>query len=186
MENIPMRNSALKVLANKRVAQENGVKSIDPIKKTQTVDPDTGAITYRHSWSGSSESSKPRTTNTTPRRQSPGISTVGSKISSKKETSGSREFTSVPRPTAAGRTDDTKPSAALPTVRTTPTKEERYRAINTPSYNKYKKSGQTFEDWDKSEKERVNKNALKNQRKGDGDSGSIDTGKNKGTSCRTC
>jgi len=46
MENIPMRNSALKAIADKRLAQENGVKTGDPIKKTQTVDPDTGAVTY--------------------------------------------------------------------------------------------------------------------------------------------
>lgn len=185
-----MRNSALKAIAEKRIAQENGVKTGDPIKKTQTVDPDTGAITFRHSWSSSSESSKPRAN--TPRRQSPGISPVGSKITSNKpvvkktETSGSREFTSVARPTPAGLTESTKPSAAIPTVRNTPTKQERYVAVNTPSYKKYAKPGQTFEDWDKSEKERMNKNAIKNQKKGDGSEGSIDTGKNKGTSCRTC
>lgn len=193
MENIPMRNSALKAIAQKRVAQENGVKSIDPINKTKTVDPDTGSVTYRHSWSSSSESSKPRTTSTTPRRQSPGISPVGSKITSNKpvvkktETSGSREFTSAPRLTPAGRTDDTKPTAAIPTVRNTPTKQERYVAVNTPSYKKYAKPGQTFEDWDKSEKERTHKNAIANQKKyKDGDEGSLDTGKNKGATCRTC
>lgn len=196
-----MRNSALRAIAEKRVAQENGVKTGDPIKRTQTVDPDTGSVTYKHSWSSSSESSKPRTN--TPRRQSPGISPVGSKITSNKpvvkkteasnkpvvkktETSGSREFTSVPRPTPAGLTESTKPSAPVPTVRNTPTKQERYVAINTSSYKKYAKPGQTFEDWDKSEKERMNKNAIKNQRKPDGSEGSYDNGRSKGTRCRTC
>jgi hypothetical protein len=167
-------------------------KAIDPVR-TQLTDPDTGVTTYKHTWSNTygRKSSSPTTKTTTPlvKRESTHVKKQSSapiKKESSGTSSGERTFTSVARPTPAGRTDDTKPKADLPTVRTTPTKQERYKAINTPSYEKYKKPGQSFEDWDKSEKERVNKNALKNQRKGDGNEGSIDTGKNKGTSCRNC
>jgi hypothetical protein len=168
------------------LASTSEPKAIDPpVKKTESVDPDTGVTTYKHTWSNTygKKSSAPTTKTTTPlvKRESTPV-----KKQSSGSSSGERSFTSVARPTPAGRTDDTKPKAAIPTVRNTPTKQERYVAINTPSYKKYAKPGQSFEDWDKSEKERVNKNALKNQKKGDGREGSIDTGKNKGATCRTC
>jgi hypothetical protein len=204
MENIPMRNSALKAIADKRVAQENGVKSIDPvIKKTQTVDPETGSITYKHSWNSSSESKTPSTTKS--RGSSPTISSVGSKkttVAPKKTTTtvskttvnpGSREFSSVAPLTPKTTTVDTKPTAAIPTEKqlvkvAPPTKEQKYRATWEKSYQKTKKPGETFEQWNQSFNDRVNKNSAKNRRfdwlKGDG--GIIDTGKNKSGACKTC
>ena len=207
MENIPMRNSALKAIADKRIAQENGVKTIDPaVKKTQTVDPETGSITYKHSWNSASES-KITSTNSKPKRSSPTISSVGSKkttttvapkktittVSKKTVSPGSREFSSVAPLTPKSTTVDTKPSAAIPTEKElvkapTPTKEQKYRATWEKSYQQNKKPGETFDQWDQSEKNRTQKNAAKNRRldwlKGEG--GIIDTGKNKSGACKTC
>jgi len=79
---IPMKNSALKMLANKRIAQENGVKTIDPpIKRSQTTDPETGAITYRQSWESSSSTRRTSSgKKTAPSvRKTTSISPVGSR-----------------------------------------------------------------------------------------------------------
>jgi len=173
MENIPMRNSALKAIADKRLAQENGVKTGDPIKKTQTVDPDTGAVTYKHSWSGSMESSKP--SKLIVRRSSPTISSVGSKAAKKE--SGSREFTSVPRMTPAGLTEDTKTIAKIQPVSKEEIKsslkdyqkskkEANIRDIYDKSYNETKKSGQSFDTWYNDLNERTKVNSKKAKDKG--------------------
>ena len=209
MENIPMRNSALKAIADKRAAQESGTKTGDPIIKTKTVDPETGAVTYKHSWSDTDMSSKPTTRSTTrstsgttttttaPRRSSPTISSVGSKKTTtdtkktvtpvSRTTSGSREFTSVAPLTPAGKTDSMKPSAPLAkiTEKVTPlTKEEKREIIYKTSYDKTKKIGESFDDWYKKLDEKTKENSYKNKDKSD--EGSINTGKNKGTTCRNC
>lgn len=182
MENIPMKNSALKMLANKRIAQENGVKTIDPpIKRSQTTDPETGAITYRQSWSDSSRSSGKIA------GKSPSISSVGSKVlkstSSKTVTPKSREVTSVLIPKAAGRTDN-EIKAPIIKIQAPVKKIDK----ETILYEKQKKEGETREQFDtrnKIEQERVNKNSEK--AKGpSGSGGSILTNKNKGASCKTC
>lgn len=184
MYNIPMKNSALKMLANKKAAQENGVKTIDPpIKRSQTTDPETGAITYRQSWSNTSTNKS--TTKRTPSK-SPSISQVGSKVkstSSKTVTPGSREITSAPIPKAAGRTDNK--ITAPPIKVQTPVKASTREDI---IYSKRKKENETREEFDKRDKEedeRLKINAAKaKEKKGSG--GKIMTDKNKGTSCRNC
>ena len=65
-------------------------------------------------------------------------------------------------------------------------RKEKIKIGYQKSYNEQKKPGETFEQWHKGLNERVNKQALKNQRKGDGDGGLIDTGKNKSTACKNC
>lgn len=177
MENIPMKNSALKMLADKRAAQENGVKTIDPpIKRSQTTDPDTGAITYRQSWSDSSRSAG--------KGKSPSISSIGSKVQSKRvSTAGSREVTSVPVPTPAGRTDN-EIKAPLIKIQVPNVKKDS----KTILYEKQKKEGETreqFEVRNKIEQERVNKNAAE-AKEPRGSKVSILTNKNKGASCKTC
>lgn len=163
-------------------------KAIDPVvKKTQSVDPDTGGTVYKHTWSNTygKKSSKPTTKTTTPlvKRE-----TTPVKKESSGTSSGERSFTSLPRLTPAGRTDDTKPKADIPTIRQTPTKGERYRAVWNKSYETRKDKSQTFDQWDKSEKERTQKNAAKNRRwdwlKGDGGNGEMD--KNKSGACTNC
>jgi len=188
---IPMKNSALKMLANKRIAQENGVKTIDPpIKRSQTTDPETGAITYRQSWESSSSTRRTSSgKKTAPSvRKTTSISPVGSKVpkstSSKTVTPESREVTTVPIPKAAGRTDNE--------IKAPPIKIQNPVERSTREdiiYSKRKKENETREEFDKRDKEedeRLNKNALKNQRKGDGNEGKIMTGKNQGSTCRTC
>ena len=182
---IPMKNSALKMLANKRIAQENGVKTIDPpIKRSQTTDPETGAITYRQSWESSSSAGR----RTAPLvRKTTSISPVGSKVpkstSSKTVTPVSREVTSVPIPKAAGRTDN-EIKAPIIKIQAPVKKIDK----ETILYEKQKKEGETREQFDtrnKIEQERVNKNSEKAKGpKGSG--GSILTNKNKGASCKTC
>lgn len=123
-------------------------------------------------------------------RKTTSISPVGSKVqpskstSSKTVTPGSREVTTVPIPKAAGRTDNE--IKAPPIKVETPVKRSTREDI---IYSKRKKENETREEFDKRDKEedeRLNKNALKNQRKGDGNEGKIMTGKNQGTTCRTC
>jgi hypothetical protein len=201
MENIPMRNSALKAIADKRAAQENGTKTGDPIIKTKTVDPDTGAVTYKHSWSDTSMSSKPTTRSTTtttaPRRSSPTISSVGSKKTTtapkkivtpvSKTTSGSREFTSVAPLTPAGKTDTMKPSAPLAkiTEKATPlTKEKKAEIIYKKSYESSKKDGESFNDWYAKLDERTKAQSAKNRSKDL--EGEIRTDKQMAGGCRGC
>ena len=185
---IPMKNSALATIAAKRASQENGVKTIDPpIKRSQTTDPETGAITYRQSWESSSSAGR-RTTPSV--RKTTSISPVGSKVPPSKSTSSktvtpkSREVTTVPIPKAAGRTDN-EIKAPLIKIQNPVERSTREDII----YSKRKKENETREEFDKRDKEedeRLNKNALKNQRKGDGNEGKIMTGKNQGSTCRTC
>ena len=185
MDNIPMKNSALKMLANKRIAQENGVKTIDPpIKRSQTTDPETGAITYRQSWESSSSAGR-RTTPSV--RKTTSISPVGSKVpkstSSKTVTPGSREVTSAPIPKAAGRTDNE--IKAPPIKVQNPVKRSTREDI---IYLKRKKENETREEFDKRDKEederlKINAEKAKEQK---GSGGKIMTDKNKGTSCRNC
>jgi hypothetical protein len=186
MDNIPMKNSALKMLADKRIAQENGVKTIDPpIKRSQTTDPETGAITYKQSWESSSSAKR-----TTPSvKKTTSISPVGSKVqpskstSSKVSTAGSREVTSVPIPKAAGRTDNE--IKVQPIKVQTPVKKIDKETI---LYEKQKKEGETREQYEtrnKIEQQRVNENSAKAKDKS-GSGGSILTNKNKGATCKTC
>jgi hypothetical protein len=181
-------------------------KAIDPVR-TQMTDPDTGVTTYKHTWSNSygKKSGTPTTKTTTPLVKRTSTDTAKKPISApvrkpssapaRKEesgsTSGSREFTSVPRLTPAGKTDDAKPSAAIPTEKqlnkvAPPTREEKIKIGYQKSYNEQKKPGETFEQWHKGLEDRVNKQSIKNQRRGDGDGGLIDTGKNKSTACKSC
>lgn len=191
MKNIPMRNSALKVIADKKNAQANGVKSIDPVI-TKTTDPDTGAVTTRKVWTNSYGN---RTNSGTTKRTTPVIKIKKPTSSVKKPTSSSgkevveRSWTQVNmlgKP--SGTTVDTKPSAPIATIRQTPTKADRYRAVFNPGYEKRKDKSQTFDQWDQSEKERTQKNSAKNRRwdwlKGDGGNGEMD--KNKSGGCTTC
>ena len=186
MDNIPMKNSALKMLADKRIAQENGVKTIDPpIKRSQTTDPETGAITYRQSWESSSSTRGKKTTPSV--RKTTSISPVGSKVSkstsSKTVTPGSREVISAPIPKSAGRTDN-EIKAPLIKVQNPVKRSTREDII----YLKRKKENETREEFnkrDKEEDERLKINAEKaKEQKGSG--GKIMTDKNKGTSCRNC
>jgi len=177
MDNIPMKNSALTAIAAKRVAQENGTKTIDPpIKRSQTTDPDTGAIIYRQSWSNTSSSKSISAS------KSPSISTVGSKVKSTKTvTPASREVTSASVPTAAKKTESTTPLAKIqvPNIK---------KDTKTILYDKQKKEGETreqFETRNKIEQERVNKNSAE-AKEPRGSRSSILTNKNKGATCKNC
>ena len=176
MDDIPMKNSALTAIAAKRVAQENGTRTIDPpIKRSQTTDPDTGAVTYRQSWSNTSSSKSTGS-------KSPSISSVGSKVKSTKTvTPSSREVTSAPVPTAAKRTDDKTPLAKIQVANIK-------KDSKTILYEKQKKEGETREQYEarnKVEQQRVNENAAK-AKEPRGSGGSILTNKNKGATCKTC
>lgn len=190
-------------------------KAIDPVR-TQMTDPDTGVTTYKHTWSNSygKKSGTPTTKTTTPlvkrtitdTAKKPSSAPVRrpSSAPAKKEesesTSGSREFTSLPRLTPAGKTVDTKPSASIPQIKESSKEEikkgirdnqlfkrgENQKAIYEKSYNEQKKPGETFEQWHGKLTQKTQEQAKKNQRKGDGDGGLIDTGKNKSTACKTC
>jgi hypothetical protein len=171
-------------------------KAIDPVvKKTESVDPDTGVTTYKHTWSNTygKKSAKPTTKTTTPlvKRGATPVKKQSSapvKKQSSGTSSGERTFTSLPRLTPAGTTVDTKPSAPIATIRQTPTKADRYRAVWNKSYETRKDKSQTFDQWDKSEKERTQKNSAKNRRfdwlKGGGGNGEMD--KNKSGACTNC
>ena len=175
-------------------------KAIDPVvKKTESVDPDTGGTVYKHTWSNTygKKSSKPTTKTTTPlvKRETTPVKKQSSapvKKQSSGTSSGERSFTSLPRLTPAGRTDDTKPKADIPTEtqlsKNTKTKTDRYRAVFNPGYERRKDKSQTFDQWDQSEKERTQKNSAKNRRwdwlKGGGGNGEMD--KNKSGGCTNC
>ena len=182
---IPMKNSALKMLADKRSAQENGVKTIEPtIKRTQSTDPETGAITYRQSWESSSSTrgkSSSAGRKTTPSvRKTTSISPVGSKVSpskstsksttppSKVSTSGSREVTSVPIPKPAGRTDNEIKAPPIkiqnPTASAVKDKLQLREEKNTAFYMRTKKEGETREQWNKRDAENSER-AAENTRK---------------------
>jgi hypothetical protein len=71
---------------------------------------------------------------------------------------------SVSTLTPAGKSNSMKPSAAIPTIRRTPTKEERTKAVWTPSYNKSKEkaSGDSYEQWYDKFTKRTEEQARKN------------------------
>ena len=178
MDNIPMKNSALAAIASKRAAQEAGTKSDPIIKRTQTTDPDTGAVTYRQSWNDTSASKSTKRTNA-----SPSISSVGSKV---KNTSGSREITSapIPKPAGAKKTEISAPLMKKEDKFTPKTQKERVNENKINDYNKNKTSGESFDQYRKRIQERANINSEKaNSSKG---SGSLLSDKNKDTSCKTC
>lgn len=179
------------------LASTSDPKEIEPnVKKTQTTDPDTGVTTYRHTWSNSygKRTAAPTTKTTTPlvKRTAAPVARTSSKpaartSSSSGTTSGSREFTSLPKLTPAGRTDDTKPSAPLAkiTEKATPlTKEEKREIIYKKSYESSKKTGESFDEWYNKLDERTKSQSAKNRSKGS--EGDINTGKNKGSTCRNC
>lgn len=164
------------------------------ITRTEVKNPD-GTTTYRQSWNN--ETVRKQITSSNKPRQfinNPNLSSVRKKetpqkvikkeTSSKTVTPSSREITTVPIPKAAGRTDN-KITAPLVKVEVPVKRSTREDII----YSKRKKENETREEFDKRDKEedeRLNKNALKNQRKGDGNEGKIMTGKNQGTTCRNC
>ena len=181
MDNIPMKNSALAAIASKRAAQEAGTKSDPIIKRTQTTDPDTGAVTYRQSWNNKSvsKSNAPaRKTNT-----SPSISSVGSKV---KNTSGSREITSAPIPKPAGtkKAEITAPLMKKDDKFTPTTRKEVVIEKKIDDYNKNKTSDESFDQYRKRIQERANINSEKAKSSKSG--GSLLSDKNKDTSCKTC
>lgn len=148
------------------LADTSDPKSIDPIvNRTKSTDPETGVTTYKHTWSNSygKRTSAPTTKTTTPLVKKTSSEPV--KKTSSGSSSGSRTFTSLPRLTPAGKTEDTKPSAPIPTEtqlsKNTKTRADNLRAIYAPSYNKTKKPGQSFEDWNKQEWDRVKENSRK-------------------------
>jgi hypothetical protein len=179
-------------------------KEIEPtIKKTQSTDPDTGVTTYKHSWSNSygKRTSAPTTKTTTPlvKRTTAPVARTSSKpvarttapaartSSSSGTTSGSREFTSLPKLTPAGRTDDTKPSAPLAKIKekATPlTKQEEKEIIYKKSYESSKKTGESFNDWYAKLDERTKANSAKNRSKDS--EGEIRTDKQMAGGCRGC
>lgn len=175
MDNIPMKNSALAAIASKRAAQEAGTKSDPIIKRTQTTDPDTGAVTYRQSWSDKSKSG------TTKRSTSPSISSVGSKV---KSNAGSREFTSVPIPTAAGvkKAEITAPLMKKVDKPAPKSQKEKIAEKKIEDYNKNKESDETFDQYRKRIQERANENAEKAKSHED----KRFFMKNKVKACRTC
>ena len=164
------------------------------ITRTEVKNPD-GTTTYRQSWNN--EAVRKQITSSNKPRQfinNPNLSSVRKKetpqkvikkeTSSKTVTPSSREITTVPIPKAAGRTDN-EIKAPLIKIQTPVKRSTREDII----YSKRKKENETREEFDKRDKEedeRLNKNALKNQRKGDGNKGKIMTDKNQGTTCRNC
>lgn len=190
MENdsIPMKNSALAAIANKRTAQEAGTKSDPVIKTSQTTDPDTGAVTYRQSWDNTSVSASKSTAAPVRRTNaSPSISTVGSKAkSSKVVTPGSREVTSVPIPTASGtkKPDITAPLMKKDDKFVPTTQKEKVAENKVSDYNKNKSADESFDQYRKRIQERANTNAEKAKSHEGG--GSILTDKSRGTTCTTC
>jgi len=155
MENIPMKNSALAAIASKRLAQQAGTKSDPIIKRTQTTDPDTGAVTYRQSWDNKSSKSTSRRTNT-----SPSISSVGSKV---KSTSGSREITSAVIPKTAGtkKAEISAPLMKKDDKFTPTTRKEVVIEKKIDDYNKNKTSDESFDQYRKRIQERANINSEK-------------------------
>jgi len=185
---IPMKNSALEAITNKRVAQENGTKTIDPpITRSQTTDPETGAVTYRQSWSNTSVN---KSTSAPVKRsvsKSPSISPVGSKVkSSKTVTPGSREVTSaaIPAAAAAKKADITAPLMKKEDKFVPKTQKEKVVDKKISDYNKNKSSDESFDQYRKRIQERANINAEK--AKSSSSEGSILTNKNKGATCKTC
>lgn len=159
--NIPMKDSALNVIASKRAAQEAGTRSIDPkITKTTTTNPEMGTTTTRTSWSGSSSSAKPASRSTTkaapakastakrePVRAASSVSAAPTKASS--STSGSREITTFSAPKAAGVVTQ---KITAPTIDNSKkfvastTKEKRIEK-QVSTYNKEKKAGESFDTY---------------------------------------
>ena len=179
------------------LATTSDPKEIEPtVKKTQSTDPDTGVTTYKHSWSNSygKRTSAPTTKTTTPlvKRDTapvrkPSSAPVKKPSSSSGTTSGSREFTSLPKLTPAGRTDDTKPSAPLAKIKekATPlTKQEEKEIIYKKSYESSKKTGESFNDWYAKLDERTKANSAKNRSKDS--EGEIRTDKQMAGGCRGC
>lgn len=167
MDSIPMKNSALAAIASKRAAQETGTKSDPIIKRTQTTDPDTGAVTYRQSWDSTSASKSASKSTTAPVKRTnalPSISSVGSKSkSSKIATSGSREITSAPIPKAAGakKTEISAPLMKKEDKFTPKTQKERVIENKIDDYNQNKTSGESFDQYRKRTQERANINSEK-------------------------
>lgn len=150
--NIPMKDSALNVIASKRAAQEAGTKSIDPkITKTTTTNPEMGTTTTRTSWSGSSSSAKPAARSTAPVKAAtaPVKRTVTTPSRTVTPTSGSREITTFSAPKAAGVVTQ---KITAPTIDNSKkfvastTKEKRIEK-QVSTYNKEKKAGESFDTY---------------------------------------
>jgi len=187
-DSIPMKNSALAAIAKKRVSQENGTKTIDPpITRSQTTDPETGAVTYRQSWSNTAVNRSTTPASKKSVSKSPSISPVGSKVkSSKTVTPGSREVTSASIPTASGakKTNITAPLMKKSDKFTPTTQKEKVVEKKIEDYSKNKTSDESFDQYRKRIQERANINSEK--AKSSKPSGSILTDKNKGATCKTC
>ena len=150
--NIPMKDSALRVIESKRAAQEAGTRSIDPkITKTTTTDPEMGTTTTRTSWSGSSSSVKPAARSTAPvkRTVTTPVKRTNAPSRTVTPTSGSREITTFNAPKAAGVVTQ---KITAPTIDNSKkfvastTKEKRIEK-QVSTYNKEKKEGESFDTY---------------------------------------
>jgi hypothetical protein len=154
-----------------------------PIKRTQSVDPDTGAITYRQSWSGSSKSNAPPSSL---HRLSRSSDAPAKSSSFKSATSGSREITSAPIPKAAGaKKEEIKAPLMKAENKFTPTtQKEKVIENKIEDYKKNKSESESFDTYRKRIQERANENAAK--AKSTSSKGVMSSSKNKDTSCKTC
>ena len=156
--NIPMKDSALNVIASKRAAQESGTKSIDPkITKTTTTNPEMGTTTTRTSWSGSSSSAKPGARSAAPAKKSTAPARTSTAPAAKSTTpsrtvtptSGSREITTFSAPKAAGVVTQkiTAPTIDNSKKFVPSTTKEKRIANQVSTYNKEKKEGESFDTY---------------------------------------
>ena len=140
-----------------------------PIKRTQTTDPETGATTYRQSWSsssGSKSSSSGRKPSSTVKKDSKKDSGNAREksTSSKSSTSGSREITSAPIPKPAGfKKSEITPVKMKADNKFVPkTRKEQVTQNKIDDYNKNKSSSETYDQYRKKTQDRANLVAKKN------------------------
>lgn len=190
--NIPMKDSALNVIASKRAAQEAGTKSIDPkITKTTTTNPEMGTTTTRTSWSGSSSSNKQPARSTTPvKRTVTTPSRTNTPSRAVTPTSGSREITTFSAPKAAGVVTQKITAPLIDNSKkfvASTTKEKRIEK-QVSTYNKEKKAGESFEGYKTRRtfetQEAIKKGPAKKE-KWSG-VGGRDASKNKSGTCMSC
>ena len=191
--NIPMKDSALRVIESKRAAQEAGTRSIDPkITKTTTTDPEMGTTTTRTSWSGSSSSVKPAARSTAPvkRTVTTPVKRTNAPSRTVTPTSGSREITTFNAPKAAGVVTQKITAPLIDNSKKfvpTTTKEKRI-AKQVETYNKYKKPDESFEGYRTRrtfETQEAIKKGPEKKEKWSG-VGGRDASKNKSGTCMSC
>ena len=167
---------------------------IDPIiKRSQSVDPDTGATTYKQSWSGSSanRSSAPVGKSNAPisslhrlSRSSDEVKSAPAKTSS--SFSGSREITSAPIPKAAEakKAEIKAPLMKAESKFVPTTQKEKVIEKKVEDYKKNKTDNETFDVYRKRIQEKANINSAKAKSTSSG--GSFLSDKSRDTSCKTC